>query len=94
MTAPAIGPCPQEWTASVAPVRPHGRDSVVEAHEAGRPARAGAVQRRSESRLHAGNASLDLEAGGGERVAEVARALVLLVPELGMVVDEPAHRPR
>ena len=72
-------------------VRPHGRDRVVEAHEAGRPARTGAGQRRAESRLHAGHASLDLEPGGGERVAEVARALVLLVPQLGMVVDEPAH---
>ena len=71
-------------------IRPHRRDSVVEAYETGRPARVGAVQRRSEGRLHAGNAALDLQAGGGERVAEIAGAFVLLVPQLGMVVDEPA----
>ena len=67
---------------------------VARWNEADRAAGTTSGERGAERGLHSGRAALDLEACLLEHVAEVARALVLLVRELRMFVDETVCRKR
>src|SRR4029078_10099854 len=67
-------------------VRPEDGDRVVQGDEPDRPTRPRTAEGRPKRRLHAGDAAFDLKPRALEDVAEVARAFVLLVGELGMLV--------
>ncbi len=64
------------------------RDSVVQADEADGTAGLRALDGGGEGRIHAADASRDVEALGRELVGEELRALELAVPELRVAVDE------
>ena len=93
-TPPAIGPVAAGVHGLDASVRTDRRDSVVETHDPDRAPGPAAGEGRPEGGLHAGDALLEGEASAGESLAEVRGALPLLVPELGMRVNEADRFPQ
>ena len=87
MVAPAIGPWPQEWTASV---EPSSRIAGTASYWATKPrgGRRARPEHGPERGRQAGDPRLDLEAAVPQAAGEVRGAAVLLVRELGMRVHE------